>query len=144
MVRALRLATAIAAGLTLAAGTVGTATADEGDRFVGSSCQEVVSGYSNTWRICDDQYDSITLPGYRSHVIVATPTNDCPALTQTVRLRAATQSYYDGTTESVETEADFCPELHLTVSGNSASNVNVSLEHLGAGTTPGYALFGPY
>jgi hypothetical protein len=136
------LATAIAAGVTLAAGATGTATADEGDRFVGSSCQDVVSASSNTWRVCDDQYDSTSLPGYRSHIIVATPTNDCPYLTQTVRLRAATQSYYDGTTESIEAEADFCPELHLTVSGNSSSNVNVSLEHLGAGS-PGYAVFSP-
>src|SRR6478672_8399154 len=103
---------------------VTTASADE-DILVGSSCQEIVEGSTaNRWAICDTQYDSTNLPGYRSHVLSARSLDNCPALHESVRLRGSVESYYDATVESVEAEGAYCPELHLTVSGKSSSGVN--------------------
>lgn len=103
------------------------AVADE-DIRVGAACQEVQeSDTANRWEICDTQYDSTNLPGYRSHVLSARSLDNCPALHESVRLRGSVESYYDATVESVEAEGAYCPELHLTVSGKSSSGVNVSL-----------------
>lgn len=120
------------------------AAADESDRFVGSSCQQLTAGFENTWQICDQQYDSMNLPGYRSHVLVATPTNGCPVLTQTVRLRAGIESYeIPGMSASYEATGEFCPELRLTASGSAASTVNVSVDHVGSGDVPRNVVFAP-
>ena len=106
---------------------VTTASADE-DILVGSSCREIVEGSTaNRWQICDTQYDSTNLPGYRSHVISATSLDGCPALHESVRLRGAVESYYDATLETVEVEGAYCPNLSLTVSGKASSGANVSL-----------------
>lgn len=124
-VKSLAVASIIAAA-TLSV-PVATASADE-DILVGSSCQEMVEdNTANRWQICDTQYDSTSLPGYRSHVISATSLDGCPALHESVRLRGAVESYYDTTLETVEVERAYCPDLSLTVSGKASSGANVSL-----------------
>jgi hypothetical protein len=129
------LVAAVCGGSLLAVGGSQIAAADDGDNFVGSSCQDVLLSSNNTWTVCDDQWDSINLPGYRSHIINATPHDDCPAYPLSVRLRASMQSYGDGTQSSVTSEVDYCSPVNLTVSGDSGSNVNVSLLEYNSDTT---------
>ena len=120
----------------LAVGGSQLAAADDGDNFVGTTCQDVRLSSSNNWRVCDDQWDSRNLPGYRSHIINATPIDGCPVLPPSVRLRASMQAYGDGGTQStVTTEGAYCPGLNLTVSGDAGSTVNVGLLEYNSDTT---------
>jgi hypothetical protein len=129
------LIAAFCGGSLLALGGSQVAAADDGDHFVGSSCQDVRLSSNNVWHVCDDQWDSINLPGYRSHIINATPTDDCPSYPLSVRLRASMQAYGDGTQSTVTSEVDYCSPVNLTVSGDAGSSVNVSLLEYNSDTT---------